>query len=571
MVGDVVMGRFRHWLNLGDSDGNIAQYEEELAEDNLQQLRRYVKAGILFILFCIVLRWIANGPLLDEVIPNVIGIIVLAILFHLIVLLQKKKEKITLYSRIYVALFAAVWYVLSLYFSILQAPEHPSVLPCIALLMIPCLFSFVPAECLCIEVIAFACFMVCDSVVANPGMVREDFVYELICLILGLYGGWMRTSGRIQQVRYLNIYRATGVLYERSFYANLKNNHVSLLQGGEEFRELLTECESAEEVLTAIQNDYIAEDFRADYQRFTNLEAMTQRLSFADKAEFEYQDKFGIWHRLTVIGQFDSGDRDGHKTLAGVIAVVQLIHAQKLQEQEYQKFLKDTAADAVHENEEKDNYLRKISYDIRNDVNGIRGIVELSGQYMNDAQRLEENRQHILDATKHLLILLNGVQDINDLNNNNNNNNVRDWEAAAREVDPEIQEIPSIDGVRILLVEDNEINMEIAEFALSEHNAVVTKAWNGEEAVQIFKEAEPGSFDLILMDLMMPRMNGLDATKAIRRMDRSDAKTIPIIAMTANAFLEDREDCLKAGMNDHITKPVSANRLLEKVAEYLHR
>ena len=564
------MGRLQYWLNLGDTDGNIAQYREELAEDNLHRLHRYAKSGILFILFCIVLRLIANGPLLDEVIPNVIGIVVLAILFHLIVLLQKKKENRTLYGRIYVALFAAVWCVLSLYYSILQSPEHPSVLPCIALLAIPCLFNFLPVECLCMEAIAFAVFMICDAVVASPEMVQTDFAYELICLALGLYIGWMRASGRIRQIRYLNIYRATGVLYERSFYANLKTNHVSLLQGGEEFRELLTECESAEEVLTAILNDYIAEDFRADYQRFTNLEVMTQRLSFADKAEFEYQDKFGIWHRLTVTGQFDSGDRNGHKTLVGVIAVVQLIHAQKLKEQEYQKFLKDTAADAVHENEEKDNYLPKISYDIRNDVNGIRGIVELSGQYMNDAQRLAENRQHILDTTKHLLILLNGVQDINDLNNNNNNN-VRDWEAAAREVDPEIQEIPSIDGVRILLVEDNEINMEIAEFALSEHNAVVTKAWNGEEAVEIFKEAEPGSFDLILMDLMMPRMNGLDATKAIRRMDRSDAKTIPIIAMTANAFLEDREDCLKAGMNDHITKPVSANRLLEKVAEYLHR
>ena len=92
----------------------------------------------------------------------------------------------------------------------------------------------------------------------------------------------------------------------------------------------------------------------------------------------------------------------------------------------------------------------------------------------------------------------------------------------------------------ILLAEDNELNMEIAEFVLQNEGADVTKAWDGQEAVELFRNSEPGEFDVILMDIMMPVMNGYEATKMIRSLDREDAKEVPIIAMTANAFTEDR-------------------------------
>ena len=98
----------------------------------------------------------------------------------------------------------------------------------------------------------------------------------------------------------------------------------------------------------------------------------------------------------------------------------------------------------------------------------------------------------------------------------------------------------SIKDLNILLAEDNELNMEIAEFLLQNEGAQVTKAWNGQEAVEIFEKSRPGEFDVILMDIMMPVMNGYEAAKMIRSLDREDAKVVPIIAMTANAFTEDR-------------------------------
>ena len=106
----------------------------------------------------------------------------------------------------------------------------------------------------------------------------------------------------------------------------------------------------------------------------------------------------------------------------------------------------------------------------------------------------------------------------------------------------------SIQGLHVLLTEDNELNMEIAEFVLQNEGTVVTKAWNGQEAVDIFRKSSPGEFDVILMDIMMPVMNGYEAAKMIRSLDREDAKVIPIIAMTANAFKEDGIKAKKAGM-----------------------
>ena len=139
-----------------------------------------------------------------------------------------------------------------------------------------------------------------------------------------------------------------------------------------------------------------------------------------------------------------------------------------------------------------------------------------------------------------------------------------DLDADKREEQKDASE-KSIKGLHILLAEDNELNMEIAEFVLQNEGAEVTKAWNGQEAVELFGNSEPGEFDVILMDIMMPVMNGYEATKMIRSLEREDAKTIPIIAMTANAFTEDRIRAKESGMDEHIAKPVDVELLVKVI------
>ena len=112
--------------------------------------------------------------------------------------------------------------------------------------------------------------------------------------------------------------------------------------------------------------------------------------------------------------------------------------------------------------------------------------------------------------------------------------------------------------------------MEIAEFMLQNEGAVVTKTWNGQEAVEIFEKSRPDEFDIILMDIMMPVMDGMEATREIRTMNRSDASAVAIIAMTANAFAEDKSKALKAGMDEYLTKPLESEKLIHALSRYKH-
>ena len=145
-------------------------------------------------------------------------------------------------------------------------------------------------------------------------------------------------------------------------------------------------------------------------------------------------------------------------------------------------------------------------------------------------------------------------------------------EHLAEKNDPQKDNCPqsmNLSGKRVLLVEDNAINMEIAHEILGEEHLNITEAKNGKEALEIFRNSKTGEYDFIIMDVMMPVMDGLEATKAIRELEREDAKKIPIIAMTANAFEEDRKACLDAGMDEHIGKPIDIPLLKSAIIKLL--
>ena len=127
----------------------------------------------------------------------------------------------------------------------------------------------------------------------------------------------------------------------------------------------------------------------------------------------------------------------------------------------------------------------------------------------------------------------------------------------------------SIHGLNLMLVEDNELNAEVAEILLEDEGAIITMVNDGQQAVELFNNNPVGTFDAILMDIMMPVMDGLTATKAIRALNRPDAGIIPIIAMTANAFAEDVQRCLDAGMNAHLAKPLDIEKVKKTICEHI--
>ena len=126
-----------------------------------------------------------------------------------------------------------------------------------------------------------------------------------------------------------------------------------------------------------------------------------------------------------------------------------------------------------------------------------------------------------------------------------------------------------LDGIKALLAEDNDLNAEIAKFLLEKYGMDVTWAPDGKQAIDIFSASKPGEFKVIFMDVMMPVMNGLEAARGIRSLDRPDAKTVPIFAMTANAFIDDIQRSLDAGMNEHLTKPLQESDIISALQKYL--
>ena len=140
------------------------------------------------------------------------------------------------------------------------------------------------------------------------------------------------------------------------------------------------------------------------------------------------------------------------------------------------------------------------------------------------------------------------------------------WDS--KPVEEELNLWDNIAGMKVLLVEDNEINCETMEFMLTEAGAEVVTANDGKAAVDAFAASEPGTFDCVLMDLMMPVMSGYEATRVIRGLDRPDAETVPIIALSANAFEEDVALAKDAGMNEHLAKPVDIRKMLQVMRRF---
>lgn len=229
---------------------------------------------------------------------------------------------------------------------------------------------------------------------------------------------------------------------------------------------------------------------------------------------------------------------------------------QRAREQDYQKELEEAAHKAESANIAKTEFLQRMSHDIRTPINGIRGMVEIGNYYSNDLIKQAECRKKIWDASGLLLELINEVLDMGKMESG--------------EVILEERSFQVVDLVQEIV--------DVLEKQAAERGVTITckevcfedgKAWLeficADTGIGMSEEFQQ-HFDAILMDVMMPVMDGYEATKAIRALNRKDAKKIPILAMTANAFAEDRRKALIAGMNEHLTKPLESEKVLRALA-----
>ena len=254
-----------------------------------------------------------------------------------------------------------------------------------------------------------------------------------------------------------------------------------------------------------------------------------------------------------------------------------LAHAEEVRVRDVDRYLRmgqklqQALANEASANHTKTRFLANMSHDIRTPINGILGMLTIVDTCRDNKDKMDDCLAKIDVSAKHLLSLVNDVLDMTKLERDTFTLESKPFNLDRVCIEAAEKTPPAGDlrGKRLLVVEDNELNMEIAEFMLKSTGAEVVPVYDGESAVKAYAQAAPGTYQAILMDLMMPVMDGYAATRAIRSSGRPDAGTIPIIAMSANAYAEDVQKCLDTGMNAHISKPLYKDVMLETIERFV--
>ena len=207
------------------------------------------------------------------------------------------------------------------------------------------------------------------------------------------------------------------------------------------------------------------------------------------------------------------------------------------------------------------DYLVEITRDIRTPLGSIVGSTELALAHSDDKAKLSVALENIRVSAQQIGSLVDDVL-------RRRRGGSEDTAAEETEIDTAVDE-RVIEGARVLVVEDNDMNRDIMKEFLTEHGMIVEEAANGKIAFEMIKAAAAGYYSIVLMDINMPTMDGIEATKHIRALPNRIRANVPIIAITANAGAEDREEALNAGMDDHLPKPFSSEKLFNTIAKYL--
>ncbi len=301
--------------------------------------------------------------------------------------------------------------------------------------------------------------------------------------------------------------------------------------------------------------------FRVETERYKSMARLDREGSF--DVHYRVVHKEDIHYYRTV---FSKDESEGGGVIIGFICEdkqLREIKERERYERTHRKELALAKEKAELANKAKTDFLISLSRDIRTPMQDITGYTEMAQKHGDDNDKLKEYIDKIEKSSKEILERISQIISIENIEEGKPQKTAVFEEYFQREL--------RIDGLNILLVEDNVINQEIVRELLEEEGATVRVCQNGKEGVEAFDKSELFYYDAILMDITMPVMDGLEATREIRSIDREDASLVPIIAMTANAFLEDVGKSKEAGMNEYVTKPIDMRNLIRIIEENVRK